>query len=183
MTREETPIVWIMIGVAGAGKTTIGRLLAERLECDFLEGDRRHPVSNIQKMAAQTPLTEADRLMWLDAIADDIRRAIQLKRETVITCSALKQSHRQGLRALGAVQLVWLELPESDLRQRLTQRDNHYMQAELLASQLNTFEAIQTTEEAILTVDATQPPAWVVEQIWRQASDCYPHLKQVWWQR
>jgi len=182
MTRADSPIVWIMSGVAGSGKTTVGRLLADRLECDFLEGDRRHSVANIKKMAAQTPLNEVDRQTWLDAIANDIHRAIDHQRETVITCSALTQTHRQRLVALGAVQLVWLELSELDLRQRLTQRDNHYMQAELLASQLAVFEAIGT-EEAILTVDATQPPAWVVEQIWRQAVDCYPNLKQVWWQR
>lgn len=183
MTSTETPMVWIMLGVAGSGKTTIGRLLADRLDCDFLEGDRRHSAANIQKMAAHTPLTDADRQGWLEAIADDIRRAIDLKRETVITCSALKQSHRQTLMALGSVQMVWLELPESDLYQRLTQRDHHYMQVELLASQIKTFEAIQTTETDILSVDATQPPAWVVEQIWRQAINCYPHLNQVWWQR
>lgn len=183
MTNIDSPIVWIMIGVAGSGKTTIGRLLAKRLECDFLEGDRRHTAANIKKMVAQAPLNDGDRREWLDAIADDIRRAIELQRETVITCSALKQAHRQQLMALGAVQLVWLELSESHLRQRLTQRDNHYMQAELLASQLNTYEAIQTTESDVLTVDATQPPAWVVEQIWRQALASYPHLKQVWWQR
>lgn len=183
MTKHDVPLIWVMIGVSGSGKTTIGRLLAERLDCDFLEGDRRHSAANIKKMTAQKPLTDADRQGWLDAIADDIRRAIDLKRETVITCSALKQTHRQALMALGSVQLVWLELPESDLSQRLTQRDHHYMQAELLASQLKAFEAIQTTETDILTVDATQPPAWVVEQIWRQAIHSYPHLKQVWWQR
>lgn len=183
MTTSDIPLIWIMMGVAGSGKTTIGRLLATRLECDFLEGDRRHPAANIKKMIAQKPLTDTDRQEWLNAIADDIRRAIDLNRETVITCSGLKQKHRQRLMALGSVQLVWLELPESYLRQRLAQRDNHYMQAELLASQLNTFEAIQTTEVDILTVDATQPPAWVVEQIWRQALASYPHLKQVWWQR
>ncbi|KAI9135559.1 AAA family ATPase [Acaryochloris sp. CCMEE 5410] len=172
-----------MLGVAGSGKTTIGRLLADRLDCDFLEGDRRHSAANIQKMAAHTPLTDADRQGWLEAIADDIRRAIDLKRETVLTCSALKQAHRQRLMALGPVQLVWLELSESELRQRLTQRDTHYMQVELLASQLNAVEAIQPTETGILTVDSTQPPAWVVEQIWRQALHCYPQLQRDWWQR
>ncbi|WP_238549011.1 gluconokinase [Acaryochloris marina] len=182
MMTCDIPLIWIMIGVAGSGKTTIGRLFAARLECDFLEGDLRHPVRNIQKMAAQKPLTDADRQMWLDEIADDIRWAIDLKRETVLTCSALKQAHRQQLMALGSVQLVWLEVSESELLQRLTQRENHYMQARLLASQLDAFEPIGS-EESILTVDATQPPAWVVEQIWRQALHCYPKLNRVWWER
>lgn len=182
MAREEIPLVWVMMGVAGSGKTTVGRLLAARLECDFLEGDRRHSAANIQKMTAQTPLTDTDRQQWLDAIADDIHRAIDLKRETVITCSALKQAHRQRLMALGPVQLVWLELSELDLRQRLIQRDNHYMQAQLLASQLATFEAIDTEEE-ILMVDAAQSPSDVIDQVWRQAVDRSPNLKQAWWQR
>lgn len=171
-----------MTGIAGSGKTTVGRLLAARLECDFLEGDRRHSVVNIRKMAAQTPLTEADRQEWLDAIANDIHRAIDLKRETVITCSALKQAHRQRFMTLGPVQMVWLELPEADLRQRLAQRDNHYMQAQLLASQLDAFDTI-SAEEPILAVDAAQPPSAVVEQIWRQAVCHYPNLQQDWWQR
>lgn len=182
MAREDIPLVWVMMGVAGSGKTTTGRLLAARLECDFLEGDRRHSAANLQKMAAQTPLTDADRQQWLDAIADDIHRAIDLKRETVITCSALKQEHRQRLMDLGPVQLMWLKLPESDLRRRLTQRENHYMQADLLVSQLADFEAIGP-EEPILEVDAAQPPSDVVDQIWRQAVERYPNLKQAWWQR
>ncbi|WP_299486411.1 gluconokinase, GntK/IdnK-type [Acaryochloris sp. IP29b_bin.137] len=182
MTNGVVPLVWVMIGVSGSGKTTIGRLLADRLACDFLEGDRRHPAANIQKMAAQMPLTDVDRQEWLDAIADDIHRAITLNRETVLTCSALKQAHRQRLANLGLVQLVWLTLPEPDLRQRLAQRQNHYMQTELLASQLDAFERIDS-KEATIAVDATQSPSEVVDQIWWQAIDRYPRLKQVWWQR
>lgn len=182
MTEKYMPTVWIIIGVSGSGKTTIGRLLAERLECDFLEGDRRHSASNIQKMAAQIPLTEADRQTWLDAIANDIHRAMTLNRETVITCSALKRTHRQRFVNFGPVQLVWLKLPEPNLRRRLAQRKNHYMQANLLDSQLDAFDAIGS-EEAIIAVDATQSPSDVLNQIWGQAVERYPQLKQVWWQR
>ncbi|WP_299403323.1 gluconokinase, GntK/IdnK-type [Acaryochloris sp. IP29b_bin.148] len=182
MTRAASPLVWVMMGVAGSGKTTVGRLLAARLDCDFLEGDRRHPRANIQKMAAYIPLTEGDRQQWLDAIAADIRQAIHLKREIVITCSALKRAHRQRLRALGPVQLVGLELPESVLCQRLNQRCHHYMPAQLLASQLEAFEAIGV-EEAILTVNATLLPAEIVDQIWQQAIDRYPPLERAWWHR
>lgn len=96
MTRDKVPLVWVMMGVAGSGKTVMGRLLAARLDCDFLEGDRRHPITNIQKMAAQTPLTEVDRQQWLDAIADDIHRTIRLKRETVITFQPLSKRIGNG---------------------------------------------------------------------------------------
>ena len=92
---DDYPLVWIIMGVSGSGKTVIGRLLSERLECDFLEGDRRHPPSNIIKMLSQNPLQDEDRRQWLLEIEDDIGRAIDRSRETVITCSALKASYRK----------------------------------------------------------------------------------------
>lgn len=182
MTTKKTPLAWVMMGVAGSGKTLMGRLLAARLDCDFLEGDRRHPIANIQKMALQTPLDELDRQQWLDAIATEIHGAIHDHRETVITCSALKYRHRQFLAAPGRVQLVWLEVPEQDLRRRLEQRHNHYMQTQMLDSQLAAFEAVQTTE-SILVVEGTGPPEDIVNQIWGQAVHKYPMLTQPWWQR
>lgn len=182
MTRGQAPLVWVVMGVAGSGKTSMGRLLAARLDCDFLEGDRRHSVANIHKMAAQIPLTEDDRQQWLEAIVDDLRRVINNQQETVITCSGLKQVHRQQLLALERVQLVWLNVPQPELQRRLAQRDNHYMQATMLASQLAAFETTDS-ETSILTVDATGYPADVVEQVWQQAVSRYPDLNRSWWQR
>lgn len=83
---------------------------------------------------------------------------------------------------LGPVQLIWLDVPEPELRQRLAQRDNHYMHAKLLTSQLAAFEAMGTEAE-ILVVDAAQSPSDVIDQIWRQAIDRYLHLRHPWWQR
>ena len=120
------PLVWIIMGVAGSGKTYVGRLLAERLESDFLEGDRRHPASNIIKMLSQTPLQDDDRRQWLLEIEADIRRSIERNRETVMTCSALKASYRKQLTSLGRVQLVWLDVPQQELKRRLAKRDHHY---------------------------------------------------------
>jgi len=182
MNSQEAPLVWVVMGVAGSGKTLVGRLLAAQLDCDFLEGDRRHSVANIQKMAAQTPLTEADRQQWLGAIAKEIHRAIRDYQETVITCSALKQGHRQQLMASGRVKLVWLDVPEPELQRRLTQRHHHYMQARMLESQLAAFETVKP-EESIFTVDATRHPEDIVAQIWQQAVEHYPSLQQPWWQR
>lgn len=182
MTTDKAPLVWVMMGVAGSGKTLIGRLWAAQLDCDFLEGDRRHPVANIQKMAAQTPLTEGDRRQWLDAIATEIHGAIHDHREMVITCSALRHQHRQFLAALGRVQLVWIDVPEGDLRRRLEQRGNHYMHTQMLDSQLATFEAVQATE-SILIVEGTGRPQDIIQKIWGQAVNQYPLLTQPWWQR
>lgn len=182
MNSEDAPLVWVVMGVAGSGKTLVGRLLASRLDCDFLEGDRRHSAANIQKMAAQMPLTDTDRQQWLGAIADEIHRAIRDHQETVITCSALKQGHRKQLTASGRVQLVWLDVPKPELQRRLTQRHNHYLQAQMLESQLAAFETVDP-EESIVAVDATLSPEAVVTQIWHQAVDHYPSLQQPWWQR
>ena len=139
---NDYPLVWIIMGVAGSGKTVVGRLLSERLESDFLEGDRRHPFSNIVKMFSQIPLQDEDRHQWLLEIEDDIRRAIDRNREIVLTCSALKVSYRRQLTSPGRVQLVWLNVPTSELERRLIQRSNHYMKIEMLHNQIATFEPI-----------------------------------------
>jgi gluconokinase len=176
------PLVWVMMGVAGSGKTVVGRLLSERLESDFLEGDRRHPQTNILKMLSHQPLQDADRRQWLLEIEEDIRRASDRDRETVITCSALKLSYRKQLSALGRVQLVYLEVPSSELERRLTQRQNHYMQLAMLQSQIAAFEPI-SPEENIITVDGLLPPVEAVNQLLAQATQRFPSLKQPWWQR
>jgi gluconokinase len=128
---NDCPLAWVVMGVAGSGKTHIGRLLAERLECDFLEGDRRHPLSNIIKMQSQQPLNDADRHQWLLAMEEDIRRAVDRNREVVVSCSALKASYRTQLRSPGRVQLVWLDVPKLELERRLRNRVNHYMKPEI----------------------------------------------------
>lgn len=176
------PLVWTVIGVSGSGKTVVGRLLAERLESDFLEGDRRHPLSNIMKMRSQTPLQDDDRQQWLAAIESDIQRAIELNRETVITCSSLKAAYRKRLTALGRVQLVWLNVPKSELERRLVERANHYMKAKMLDSQLAAFEPIGT-EENVITLDGRLPPGKIIDELLNQATWLFPDLGKPWWQR
>jgi gluconokinase len=178
----DCPLVWIVIGVAGSGKTVIGRLLAERLECDFLEGDRRHPLSNLEKMRSQIPLEDADRHQWLVALEADIGRATALKRETVMTCSSLKADYRQRLMAPGRVQLVWLDVPRSELERRLQQRENHYMKPEMLESQLAAFEAVGL-EENVMTIDGLLSPAEIVSAVLDRATALFPEMSGDWWQR
>jgi gluconokinase len=176
------PLVWIVIGVAGSGKTAIGRLLSQQLECDFLEGDRRHPLPNILKMAAHIPLQDSDRQAWLLAMEEDIQRAIALNRETVLTCSALKRSYRNQLTAPGRVQLLWLNVPEAELERRLRQRANHYMKLEMLRSQIAAFEPMQPEENAII-VDGLLAPVEIVNDLLKTATQLFPSLRTSWWQR
>ncbi|MBT9318006.1 AAA family ATPase [Leptothoe spongobia TAU-MAC 1115] len=179
---NDCPLIWIMMGVSGSGKTVVGRLLAERLESDFLEGDRRHPVPNILKMRSQQPLDDKDRHQWLLEIEEDIHRAIAKKRETVLTCSALKVSYRQRLTSLERVQLVWLDVPSVDLERRLRRRSNHYMKPEMLASQLAAVEPI-SPDENVITIDGRLLPAKIVDELLSQATWLYPDLETTWWQR
>jgi gluconokinase len=176
------PLVWIIIGVSGSGKTSVGRLLAQKLECDFLEGDRRHPLPNVIKMISQQPLQEEDRLPWLLEIEDDLRRAIDRNREIVMTCSALKASYRKQLTSLGRVQLVWLDVNISLLEQRLKERPEHYMKPEMLPSQRAAFEAI-SLEENVITIDGNLPIGAVMSELITKAIRQFPSMKQSWWER
>ena len=179
---NDYPLVWIIMGVAGSGKTVVGRLLSERLESDFLEGDRRHPFSNIVKMFSQIPLQDEDRHQWLLEIEDDIRRAIDRNREIVLTCSALKVSYRRQLTSPGRVQLVWLNVPTSELERRLIQRSNHYMKIEMLHNQIATFEPINP-EGNIITINGLLPPSEVVDKLLSKAIKIFPSIRKSWWQR
>lgn len=179
---NDCPLVWVIMGVAGAGKTVVGRLLSERLESDFLEGDRRHSLSNMMKMQSQIPLEDSDRHQWLLEIEEDMRRAIAKNQETVLTCSALKASYRKQLTSFERAQLVWLDVPQPDLERRLLRRTNHYMKPEMLASQLAALEPI-SPEENVITVDGRLLPAKIVDELLNQATWLFPDLEKPWWQR
>jgi gluconokinase len=179
---DSLPLVWIIIGVSGSGKTVVGRLLSERLECDFLEGDRRHTLANIKKMASQTPLDDKDRKEWLLRIEEDICRVKLRNIEAVITCSCLKASYRKQLTSLGQVQLVWISVPVEVLEQRIAFRGNHFMKLGMLNSQLATFEPIRS-EENIIVVNGVLKPSEIVDDLMTQAIQSFPSLALSWWQR
>jgi len=143
------------MGVSGAGKTTIATRLAERLDRAFCDADDLHPQSNVDKMAAATPLTDDDRRPWLDAVVAWCDERAAAGESTVFACSALKRAYRDHLsEASGGVLFVELSVPEDELRRRLESRTGHYMKVAMLASQLETFEDLQPDENAV-TVDAT----------------------------
>lgn len=155
----------IVMGVAGAGKTTVGRALADFLGWDFVDGDDVHPPSNIAKMTAGQPLTDADRHPWLDRLCDWIDDHLAAGRNGVLACSALKESYRRQLKGgRPEVELVYLKTDPAVLARRLEQRQGHYAKANLLASQLATLEEPQDG----FTVDASAPPERIVETIRRR---------------
>ncbi len=156
----------LVTGVSGVGKSTIGKLLAERLGVTFADADAFHPPANIAKMSAGLPLDDDDRWPWLDAIGDwlDARGALGDRRGGgVVTCSALKRSYRDRL--LGgrpAVRLLYLHGDPALVMARQAAREGHFMPASLMASQYAALEAPAPQEHAIfLAVD--DDPAAIVQ--------------------
>ena len=126
----------IIAGVSGSGKSTIGKLLAERLGCEFADADDFHPPENIAKMKAGIPLDDADRAGWLEALGHHLAARDSI----VLACSALKKVYRDRLRELaGPLEFFVLVLDKESLMQRLESRE-HFMPASLLDSQLSTLE-------------------------------------------
>lgn len=153
---------YIVMGVSGSGKTTIGRLLAERLGCPFFDGDDYHPPENVTKMAAGRPLDDEDRAGWLAALAAVIRSGLAAGGGGVIACSALKEKYRSALRVqAGEVMFIYLKGSYELILARLQSRRGHYMRAGLLQSQ---FDTLDEPLDA-LVVDVGLPPAQIVQTI------------------
>jgi gluconokinase len=153
MSTQEARAI-IVMGVSGAGKTSVAELLAHRMGCAFLEGDRLHPKANVDKMAHGTPLTDEDRWPWLDLIGNEIAAVTAQGKSVVATCSSLKVSYRERLRkaAGGKLYFVFLKGAEDLLAQRMGERKGHFMPASLLQSQLATLESPEG-EQGVVTVD------------------------------
>ncbi|HEV3168939.1 MAG TPA: gluconokinase [Actinocrinis sp.] len=137
----QLPPVLLVTGVSGSGKTTVGSLLAGQLGWTYAEADAFHPPANIAKMHAGHPLTDADRVPWLDAIGAWIDKTTAEGRPAVVTCSALKRSYRERLRAgRPNVTVIYLDADPDTVRTRLAAREGHFFPAELLASQFRDLE-------------------------------------------
>jgi gluconokinase len=149
--------VLVLMGVSGSGKSTVASVLAARLSWDLEEGDDLHPAANVAKMASGEPLTDADRWPWLERVAGWIRRQLDAGRSGVITCSALKRSYRDRLRAPG-VTFVYLRGTHDFIAQRLARRHGHYMPQTLLDSQFADLEPPGPDEDC-LWVDIGPPAA------------------------
>lgn len=143
----------VVMGVSGAGKTTVGRALAERLGLAFQDADDLHPEANVAKMAAGTPLDDADRAPWLAVVGDALASAGEPG--MVMACSALKRAYRDAIRARADdTRFVLLTAPVEVLSERIGHREGHFMPATLLDSQLATLEPLGSGEDGI-TVDVS----------------------------
>jgi ribose 5-phosphate isomerase A len=161
------PPILVLMGVSGAGKSTVAREMAARLGWSFEEGDALHPAANVAKMHAGIPLTNADRQPWLERVAAWIDGQRARKQPGIITCSALKRSYRRTV--IGdrpEVRLVYLRGGRDLIAQRLAGRDGHFMPASLLQSQIDTLEEPQPDEDP-LTVDVGAPAGQVADEIIR----------------
>src|SRR5262249_48166313 len=141
MRGNPVPAVVVIMGVSGAGKTTVGKRLAERLRWNFIEGDALHPPENVAKMKRGQPLTHDDRAPWLAAIARVIDGWRCRGGRGIVTCSALKRSYRRQI--IGDrrdVRLVYLEGQRELIARRLASRRGHFMPPSLLDSQFTTLE-------------------------------------------
>ena len=153
-------MIVVVMGVSGCGKSTIGQQLAERLGYPFLDADEFHPPPNVAKMAAGTPLTDADRRPWLELLNGKLRE----HENAILACSALKESYRQILsRGLADCRFVHLRGSIELIRSRLADRKHRYMPASLLESQ---FATLEPPAHAI-DLDIAQPPQRCVEAILR----------------
>lgn len=159
------PAVILVMGVSGAGKTTVGSSLAAELGWTFYDGDDLHPAENVRKMASGRSLDDHDRLPWLRRIAEVIERHSESGEPAVIACSALKRSYRAELLTAGpGVGLVFLRGDYELIAERLRQRRGHFMPPGLLASQFDDLEE----PEAALVLDVAAPAADLVRAIVRE---------------
>jgi carbohydrate kinase (thermoresistant glucokinase family) len=146
----------------GCGKTTIGKMLAERLGWSFYDGDDFHPKENVEKMRAGIALTDEDRKLWLEILHGNIQRWLKGKVNAILACSALKQAYRDRLGVdQNTVKTIYLKGPCELLRKRVEERQHPYMDKKLLRSQL---EALEEPRDG-LTVDISATPEIVVRTI------------------
>jgi carbohydrate kinase (thermoresistant glucokinase family) len=159
------PMILVAMGVSGSGKTTIGSLLANTLGWQFQEGDTLHPPENVAKMSAGIPLSDADRLPWLQKIAEVIDGWRARGESGVVTCSALKRSYRNII--IGdrpGVRLLYLKGSPDLIRQRMAARHGHFMPTALLDSQFSILEDPSPDENPIV-VDIGGEPQEIAREI------------------
>ncbi len=154
------------MGVSGSGKTVVGEALARRLAWRFEDADQWHPAANVEKMRRGVPLTEEDRVPWLDALSAAIARWVADKQDVVLACSALRRGYRDTLRgglSRECLRFVYLKGDYQTIDRRLKARVGHFMPEALLRTQFATLEAPDSSEA--LAVSVTPPIPAIVDSI------------------
>jgi gluconokinase len=157
--NENKPKFILVMGIAGSGKSTIGKLLAATLDIAFIDADDYHPTPNIEKMSRGEPLTDSDRWPWLEILSVEVNK---YQSGCIFACSALKESYRKYLSdKIPTLQIIYLHGEESVLLERITQR-THFFPVALLSSQLETLEIPSGPRVAVINID--QPITQVVAE-------------------
>jgi gluconokinase len=156
-------MIAIVMGVVGAGKTTVGKLLASQLGWEFADADDFHPQSNVEKIRHGIALTDEDREPWLDRLREAIVRWIAEGKSVILACSALKRSYRAKLCVGPQVRFVYLKGSAALIADRLRSRHGHFAGESILASQLADLEE----PEKAITVDITGTPEQIAAEIKR----------------
>jgi gluconokinase len=163
---EEAGMVVVLMGVSGSGKSTVGKLFAQKLGWAFVEGDDYHPPSNVEKMREGTPLNDDDRRPWLAAIRGRVDQAVSAGEDIVLACSALKHAYQEYLERYepARVHYVYLHGPEELIKKRLGARKGHFMNPGLLHSQ---FETLEPPADAV-RVEVSGSPEEVADEVRRK---------------
>nr|WP_315212990.1 gluconokinase [uncultured Duganella sp.] len=165
MSNQTTPVRWVVMGVSGCGKSSVGLQLATALGAPFLEGDAYHSYANVAKMSAGMALTDGDRADWLKTLHAEILEARDRQTGLVLSCSALKRRYRDLLRGADPqLRFAHLHGPRELIASRMAARAGHYMPASLLDSQLASLEPLQA-DEAGIVLDISKDPSELVREI------------------
>lgn len=168
----------VVMGVSGAGKTTVATRLAGVLGRPFAEADDMHPPANVAKMSAGTPLTDEDRRPWLATVRDWLTAQSAQGHSAVVTCSALRRVYRDVLReAAGGVRFVHLDGDPELLAVRMTTRKGHFMPPSLLRSQLDTLEPLEADEDGVRIPVDGDPDEIVAEALRRLGERAHGHAE------
>lgn len=159
-------MVIVLMGVSGSGKTVVGKALAADLNWTFIEGDDFHPAANVEKMRNGVPLNDEDRRPWLQALRTRVEEACERDENLIVACSALKDAYRDFLEQHdpACVDFVFLNGSNELIRERLEKREGHFMDPELLRSQLDTIEPPADA----LEVDIAPAPPDIAAEIRRK---------------